>query len=484
MSPFLEEYETASAKVRDFRAWMIAPSGKVKKFAKEEIFDVACAENDVYNECRRRVVSGKKDAEAGAVFAYEAVVERQLFSSQLLFHFQDSSPVRLARFTVTVPANREVKSMSFNGAPSEAAPAGGVYTWQMENLAAIEPEDASPGFLTLVPWVGVNLLGGSASHPVLTWPEAAIVLTGMNDGTAEPDDAIVAKAKALTAGAATELEKIRALGHFAQQVNYASIQVNLAKGGGYRPHSAAQVFRKLYGDCKDKANLMRALLQAVGISSYPVAIYSGDRTHVSAEWPSLGAFNHAITAIRVSPETQGPAVMVHPALGRLLLFDPTDPFVPAGYLPDHEQGSLALIGAGETGDLVRVPSAVAAAAARSAKRRRQPERSRRHSGFFSAKNEPAKNCPPPPGGISHKFADRLRQNDRALGRTQHARFADQQRGCAGRRLRVRAQRLVCLSRLCQKPAAGHVDFSRRHARPHRSLTFDRKNTKVSHRPRC
>ena len=41
---------------------MIAPSGKVKKYGKEEILDVACAENDVYNECRRRMVSGKRAA--------------------------------------------------------------------------------------------------------------------------------------------------------------------------------------------------------------------------------------------------------------------------------------------------------------------------------------------------------------------------------------------------------------------------------------
>ena len=78
---FFEQYDTASSKVRDFRAWMVSPAGKVKKYGKDEILDVACAENDVYNDCRRRVVSGRRDAETGSVFAYEAVVERQLFAS-------------------------------------------------------------------------------------------------------------------------------------------------------------------------------------------------------------------------------------------------------------------------------------------------------------------------------------------------------------------------------------------------------------------
>src|ERR1044071_2548445 len=58
---FFEQYDTAGDKVKDFRAWMIAPSGKVKKYGKDEILDVACAENDVYNQCRRRLVSGKRD---------------------------------------------------------------------------------------------------------------------------------------------------------------------------------------------------------------------------------------------------------------------------------------------------------------------------------------------------------------------------------------------------------------------------------------
>lgn len=49
------------------------------------------------------------------------------------------------------------------------------------------------------------------------------------------------------------------------------------------------------------------------------------------------------------------------ALGRLMFFDPTDPYVPVGYLPEHEQASLALVGVPGTGDLVRVPVAPAAA---------------------------------------------------------------------------------------------------------------------------
>jgi len=359
---FSDQYDTSSGKVRDFRAWTIAPTGKVKKYGKDEILDVACADNDVYNECRRRIVSGKADAETGAIFAYESVIESQSFSNQLMFHFQNTMPVRVARFTVTPPPGMEVSAIPFNGAPAQAPAAGGGFTWQMENLAAIEPEDSSPSILTLAPWVGVNLT--PAGQKVISWSEAARQLAVLNEGSAEPNEALAAKARSLVAGLTNELDKIRAIGRFAQQVNYVSVQVNIAKGGGYRPHAANDVFQKLYGDCKDKANLMRAMLKAVGITAYPVAIYSGDRTHVTEQWASLGAFNHAVSAIRVGSETSAPAVLDDPRMGRLLFFDPTDPYTPPGFIPDHEQGSFALIGIADTGGLVRVPVAKVVAASR------------------------------------------------------------------------------------------------------------------------
>ena len=47
--------------------------------------------------------------------------------------------------------------------------------------------------------------------------------------------------------------------------------------------------------------------------------------------------------------------MRHPSLGRLLIFDPTDDNTPVGDLPDHEQGSFALLVAGDDGALLRMP---------------------------------------------------------------------------------------------------------------------------------
>jgi hypothetical protein len=144
-----------------------------------------------------------------------------------------------------------------------------------------------------------------------------------------------------------------------QNIRYIAIEVNLARGGGYQPHPATEVFANQYGDCKDKANLMRAMLKIAGIRSYLVGVYSGDRYHVNPQWPSPGQFNHMIIAIQVDDSITSPVAFVHPVLGRLLLFDPTDTGTPLGDLPEDEQGSYALVIAGKQGDLVQLPSAPA-----------------------------------------------------------------------------------------------------------------------------
>jgi hypothetical protein len=177
--------------------------------------------------------------------------------------------------------------------------------------------------------------------------------TELSDPQIAQNDRLVSKARELTADAKTELDRIRSIATFAQKIQYISIQIGV---GRWRPHAAEQVLTKSYGDCKDKANLMRAMLKAIGIQSYPVLIFSGDPTHVRPDWASPRQFNHCIVAVKVGDETDVPSVVRHPKLGRMLIFDATDDQTPVGDLPDEEQGSWALIAAGDLGDLVRMPS--------------------------------------------------------------------------------------------------------------------------------
>jgi hypothetical protein len=354
----LTYYETGTDKVKEMRAWLIRPDGTVKKYGKDETVDAATSLDDVYNETRKRTIGAGAEAEVGSVFGYQITTEERPYFAQTKWYFQSRIPVLVSRLTLNLPQGWRASGVTFNH-PRQVEPAtsGSSYTWELRNLAPIEPEPGSPSVTTLAPRLAVNYAPASAeaSGPVRafsSWADVSKWYSELADPQAEPDDAVALKARELTAGAKTELEKIQAVGRFVQGIQYISIQIGI---GGYRPHRATEVFAKKYGDCKDKATLMRAMLRAVGLKSYPVLIFSGDNSYVREEWASPSQFNHCIIAVKVSDETQAPSVVAHAALGRLLVFDATDEHTPVGDLPDHEQGSLALVAAGADGALLRMP---------------------------------------------------------------------------------------------------------------------------------
>ncbi len=192
-------------------------------------------------------------------------------------------------------------------------------------------------------------------RPVKDWQAVSGWISKLADPAAEVTEPVRAKALELTSGAKTDWEKIRAIAQFVQKTNYVAVSTNITHAGGYTPHPAAYVLERNYGDCKDKTALMRALLKAVGIESYDVSVEATERESVAREWPSPHQFNHSIIAIRAGNGIDAPTVIDHPRLGRLLIFDPTSEFTPVGDLPYREQGSQALIGAGEQGELVPLP---------------------------------------------------------------------------------------------------------------------------------
>lgn len=352
-------FNADSEKVKDLNAWLIRPDGTVKTYGKKQMLEVALAQNDVYNEAKLRVLAADDDADVGAVFGYESVTEERSVFTQFRWYFQQEIPVLASRFSVTLPPNWRAESVTFNHGKLEPTLNGSTYVWELKNLPRIEDEPASPELSNLVPRLAVSIYPPTGKASTLrtfnSWKDVSRYLSELSDPQASFNEAIAAKARELTANAKTEYERIQALGRYAQAINYISVQIGTGRGGGYRPHSALDVFNKNYGDCKDKANLMRAMLKALNIEAYPVVIYSGDSTYVREQWPSPHQFNHCIIGVKVSDATDAPTVIKHPTLGRLLIFDPTDDHTPVGDLPDHEQGSWALIVAGEAGELLRMP---------------------------------------------------------------------------------------------------------------------------------
>jgi hypothetical protein len=357
-------YNTKNGRIRDFAGWLIPPSGKPVPYAKNRIFDVALSRDYVFDEARARVLQCE-NALPGSTFVWEVTEEEKSVFTQDDFRFQNRSPVLVSRYQLTLPVGWEASGVLLNHDKQEPARSGNTYTWELRDLPWIEREDHSPSFTSLAPRLAVSFFppvdNPAGLKGLKDWTAVSIWLSPLVEPSADVTEAVRTKAAQLTVGASSEVDKIAAIARFAQATNYVEVALNITRGGGYTPHLSSETLARNYGDCKDKATLMRSLLKAAGIDSYLVVITADDRTYVRPDWASPMQFNHAIVAVRVSDAVTLPVVITAPPLGRLLIFDPTDPITLLGDLPEEEQGSRALVIAGDRGALLTMPRLPAAA---------------------------------------------------------------------------------------------------------------------------
>ena len=361
-------YETDSDKLRSLQGWMIAPAGKSRTFPKSRIVDAATDAGalELYRASRMSILNARDEAEPGAVFGSESVVEERTVFTQRVQTLQEQLPVECARFAVELPPGWGIAARTLNGEALVPVVRGASHTWEARGLRAPVHEPRGLELSSLTMRLAVDLqppAGGVRGVPFAcfdSWGAIVRYLLPKYDAAAAPDAAMRSGAATMAAACPDAWQRTAALGRFAQGVNYVSISLQANAAGGYIPRPAAKVFACNYGDCKDKATLLRGLLQAQGIESFPVLLYAGDPSFVTSEWASPYQFNHCILAIRVDASAPATATIDHPTLGRLLFFDPTDSLTPPGLLARDDLGGLALILAPGEETLTRLPSVAAA----------------------------------------------------------------------------------------------------------------------------
>lgn len=106
--------------------------------------------------------------------------------------------------------------------------------------------------------------------------------------------AVSAKAAELTSGLTTDIEKASAIYDYV----HSAIRYIAVENGelGHRPDLASEVLKKLYGDCKGSAILLRDMLRSVGIDSRLVWIGVHSITDNWSETPNVSSGNHMIAA--------------------------------------------------------------------------------------------------------------------------------------------------------------------------------------------
>ncbi len=127
------------------------------------------------------------------------------------------------------------------------------------------------------------------------------------------------------------------LARLRKEVRYVAVEFGDA---AVVPHTPAEVLQRRFGDCKDQAALLVAMLRASNIPAYVALININNAADPEADLPGFGQFDHAV---------------VHVAVDKPFWIDPTDEDSDAGDIPSAEQGRLALVAAPDTTRLTRTP---------------------------------------------------------------------------------------------------------------------------------
>jgi hypothetical protein len=290
---------------------------------------------------------------------YEFEIEQSPLELSDTFGFQDTIPVREARYTLKLPPGWNMVPTWLNHAPVQSVGAAGSQQWQwsLKDIPPITRESSMPAWKSVAGHLFLAFSPQGKTPQLSTWAGIGSWFVDLSKDRRAASDPMRSKVAELVAGKTSDLDKMRALAGFVQRdVRYVSIQLGI---GGYQPHAAGDVFQHRYGDCKDKATLLGVMLKEIGIDSIPVIVNS-ERTYVRTDTPPSLQFNHVIIAIRLPRNLQDRSLIATAGNGdeRLLYFDPTDELTPFGRIRGDLQGSVGLLALTQDSHLTTLPQSL------------------------------------------------------------------------------------------------------------------------------
>ena len=357
----------AGTKINSIHGWCIPAQGKDYEVKDKEAIETALfgvPDGILMSDVKTKVLTIPA-ADPGNIVGYEMEQEVHPYVMQDVWRFQHIGvPVREAHYSLQLPAGWEHKEVWLNH--SETAPASsgsGQWQWALTNVPAVKPESNMPPLSGVAGRMVVSLFpsGGSGTKGFESWSEMARWEDGLDRGRRDASPEIKRKVAALTVSTPTTLAKMQVLARFVQtDIRYVAIELGI---GGLQPHPAAEIFNHHYGDCKDKATLLGSMLHEIGVESFHVSINTTRGGAAPDRPPTEEWFNHEILAIRLPDDVKDPslfAILDHPKLGRILIFDPTDEWTPFGRLRGELQANYGLLVTGDGGELIKPPQLPAA----------------------------------------------------------------------------------------------------------------------------
>jgi hypothetical protein len=346
------------SKILSLHVWSIGPDGHEYAMKDNEVSEFGYPGGGGFFDDDRFKVAHAPGRDPGGVVAYESEQRIPAYMSEYDWHYQESIPTIAESFTLELPA-----SYTYGALWAHAKPVAPIdlehqrFRWEMKSVEGIDldhvpmhpSERALAGRLVIhYAGPGMPLTTGSTWQSIGEWYQQ------LSEDRVLGSPEITAKAMQLTAGKSDFYDKSEAIAEFVQkQIRYFVIEMGI---GGWQPHPAAEIFKNRYGDCKDKATVLEAMLLSVGIHATQVLVDS-NRNVIDPAAPSMFG-NHMIAAIEIPTGYESPklkSIVTAKTGRRYLIFDPTWEKTAFGQLEHNLQGGYGVLVEGSDSQIIQFP---------------------------------------------------------------------------------------------------------------------------------
>ena len=345
-------------RILSLHVWSIGPDGHEYAVNDKEMVDEGYPGQGNYYEDEKVKAVKAPGRDPGGVIAYEYEQQERPYSTEKTWSFQSDIPQVSQTFTLQLPPGYIYRT---EWAHHSSVPVIDLehqhWRWEMKDTPGINLDRVPmrPSELALAGRMTVHYgAAGQTDASLGTWQSIGEWYRELAKDRLTATPEIAAKANELTVGKTDFYDKTEAVAVFVQKdIRYFVIEMGI---GGIQPHFAGDIFHNRYGDCKDKAVLVSALLSSVGIHS-ALMMVDHRRGVIDPNAPSMVG-DHMIAAIEIPKGYESPrlrSVVTTKTGRRYLIFDPTWDKTAFGQLEHGLQGGYGLLLEGSDSQIIELP---------------------------------------------------------------------------------------------------------------------------------
>ena len=345
-------------KILSLHVWSIGPDGHEYAVKDNEIIEYGYpGQGNLFMDEKFKAAKAP-GRDPGGIVAYEYEQRIRPYLTEKTWFFQSDIPRLNQSFTLELPQGYTYGTVWAHHNQMKAVDLEHQrWRWEMKDTPAIDLDHVlmRPSELALAGRMTVHYgPPGVTAATQGTWQSVGEWYDMLAKDRLVATPEIAAKAKELVGDKTDFYDKTEAVAEFVQkQIRYFVIEMGI---GGNQPHFAGDIFHNRYGDCKDKATLLSAMLSTVGVHSALVLV-DDRRGVVDPDAPSIVG-DHMIAAIEIPKGYSSPKLhsVVTAKTGRqYLIFDPTWEKTAFGQLEHNLQGGYGVLMEGKDSQVFQFP---------------------------------------------------------------------------------------------------------------------------------